>query len=122
MKSMDTNQPEKQLVLISRDLFFFSNIQFIAKSLRAEASLVNGLSQMNDHPGATCILVDLELPGLDFNALENIHDQSKVTIIGYAPHVKTDLFDAARKVGVTRLYSRGQLNRSTSEILSEGLR
>jgi len=121
VNTMNANQSQKQLVLISRDLFFFSNIQFSAKSLGADASLLNGLSKMKDHSEATCVLIDLELPGLDFNELKKMNDQAGVTIIGYAPHVKTDLFDAAKNSGLSRLYSRGQLNSSTSEILLEGL-
>jgi len=118
---MNVNQANRRVVLVSRDLFFYSNIQFMASSLGAEASLMKSVPNVSDCHEQTCYVVDLELPGLDYGALGKLIEQQGCQVIGYAPHVKTDLFESARNAGVSRLFTRGQLNQSTQQILSEGL-
>ena len=67
------------------------------------------------NPGV--VLLDLELPGVDFAAV--VAGCRSHVLAAYGSHVKVPLFDAARAVGVPVLLTRGQVHARGGEIVSQ---
>ena len=110
-----------QLVLLTTDLFFTSKIQGPATHLGFRVKIVSSQPGLDsfDLNQLAGVIVDLELPGLDFARLsETIHTHA-VKFIGYGSHVKTNLFDSAREAGIGLLYSRGEISSKLPEILNQ---
>lgn len=66
------------------------------------------------------LLVDLEAAGLSPDVLAGAVGHAHVArVIGYGPHVKTGLFDAAREAGLQDLMSRGQFSAQAAGLVAD---
>ena len=67
------------------------------------------------------VIVDLQLPGLDFRTLSQQvrARRPEAKLIAYAQHVRTDLIDSARSVPDSRILTRGQFSRTPLSDLLE---
>ena len=96
-------------LLVTRDLFFSSQIEGLARSAGVTLQIVPRLPQLNSDLNCDLLILDLELPELDFEELAQQLDSQEFLTIGYGSHVKTHLFDEARKAGLAQLVPRGRL-------------
>lgn len=111
-----TDPPE--LFLLSSDLFFPSRIQSTARSLGIKTQLYSKASDLTQIPDEAHLILDMELPNLDFAALESAIAEKRIHAIGYAPHVKIDLIRGGQSAGMSKIYTRGQFTESLADILT----
>ena len=112
-----------KLVLLSRDLMLTSRVDGVATQ--------KGFATIHaaDHVGAVAaakdddcqiLFVDLQLPGLDINALVNgVREKAsrEVRIVACGPHVHEHRLAAAREAGCDQVVTRGQFDREADTIL-----
>lgn len=96
-------------LLVTRDLFFSSQIEGIARAAGVRLRIVSALPASSDELRCELIIIDLELPALNFDDLARLIQTREVRTVGFGSHVKTHLFDAAKQAGVGQLVTRGQL-------------
>ncbi|QDT65292.1 response regulator [Calycomorphotria hydatis] len=72
------------------------------------------------------IVVDLMTPGLDLESVTKLiaeipdSDNVRPILIGYAPHVRGDLFKAAREAGFDHVLPKSRLVMEVRQLLEEG--
>jgi DNA-binding NarL/FixJ family response regulator len=110
------------MILIAvRDLLFSSKIDAAAKRVGARiawasrgASLVEAARE--HRPDA--VLIDLGAP----RALEEVRsllsERPEVRVIAFVGHLRTDLIDEARALGVADVLTRGQLSANLEDVLA----
>jgi len=107
------------LQFLSADLFFQSRLQGHCTACGFKLQQIGRLDQLGSSETIRGLIVDLELPGLEFKRLGEVLAERQVSAIGYGSHVKTHLFDAAREAGMEHLYSRGEIDARGTEILKD---
>ena len=107
-----------ELILMTSDLFFASKIQGTAKLCNLILTVIQQLPGEEEFPAQSIFIIDLESAHLHFEALKTFLDSSSLQAIGYAPHVKKELFESGRDAGINQIYSRGQISRDLGTILS----
>jgi len=118
---MSHEQANPSVILVSRDIFFFSGVQSTASQLGCQVQLQNELPDKIGDSTFCMLVIDLELPGLNFDRLADYTLNDNVYTLAYAPHVKTDLIEQARQAGVNSVVSRGQFSQSFKAILTDKL-
>lgn len=107
------------IVLLTRDLLFASRFGAAADSLglplqtKLSAEQVIAECQTGRVSG---LLIDLETPDLEVEAVVNSVKTMVRDIVAYGPHVHTQRLADARQAGCD-VMSRGELDRSISEVL-----
>ncbi len=90
-------------LLLSDDLMFISRIVGTARSLGLEMKSARAPAPLLALAAAqppTCVLLDLQNPGLDIVAVvHSLKEIGKVTIVGYGSHVDAATLKAARDAG-----------------------
>jgi len=112
--------PVADVLILCKDLMLSSQIhgavQRAGRRGRTCLSISGCLQQLNAAP-VSYLIVDLETPELDPVQLkEAIGPECR--IIGYAPHVREELFEAAQAAGWDAALTRGQAVRKIETILS----
>jgi hypothetical protein len=105
------------LQFLSFDLFFQSRLQGHCAANGYRLQQINRLDQINSPETIRGLIVDLELPGLDFVRLGEILIENQLPALAYGSHVKTHLFEAAREAGIEHRFSRGEIDARGVEIL-----
>ncbi|MGE5594829.1 MAG: hypothetical protein ACM3S1_02200 [Hyphomicrobiales bacterium] len=101
-----------EVAVLTRDLMFFSAVEGVAGAMGHRAVQHESLDALGD-PGI--IIADLGSLDLDPAALA-AHDPLRTH--AFAPHVRTDLFAAARAAGL-QIYRRGALATELPRLLTE---
>lgn len=104
-------------LLVTSDLFFSSQIEGIARAAGVTLRIASDLPDPGEELGEELLILDLELPTLDFDELARLVQTHELRTVGYGSHVKTHLFDAAKQSGIEHLVSRGQLRDRLPEFL-----
>ena len=105
------------LQFLSVDLFFQSRVEGHCRACGFSMQQINRLDRIGPPETIRGLIVDLELPGLDFVRLGEILTANQIPALGYGSHVKTHLFEAAREAGIENLFSRGEIDARGAEIL-----
>lgn len=104
----------------------FANSNKLLGSLAPESSQAE---QVTSQPSSTrlasdgkeplLVLVDLQLPGIDFRSFvtELRAHSPQFQVVAYAQHVMTGLLDEARAVADVRVWTRGQFHKATLDQL-----
>jgi len=132
------------VVILAQDLMMVSNVRKLAQERGWQFRSVGTLTQLIQTPSVSPIdflLVDLQLPGLKLTELADwMNDHNRQTadpsdseidppnasaesrspvVIGYAQHVYADLLSQARKMGLDRVVTRGQIMNGLDGLLTE---
>lgn len=113
------------VLLVADDLMLTSDVSGYATmqqvpftNVRADELLSWLQNSGEDH--RVLLLIDLSTPNLNAPILtEAAQHDCVVQVIGYGPHVKTDLFDAARDAGLQNLMSRGQFTAQAGGLIAD---
>lgn len=108
------------LLVMVRDLLFGSKIDAAAKRTGVPVAWVgrgSTLAETAREQRPHSVLVDLGEP----RALEDVRalrsDLPDVRVIGFVGHLRTDLIEEARSLGVIDVLTRGQLSASLDDVL-----
>lgn len=96
-------------LLVTRDLFFSSQIEGLARSAGVSLRIASRLPESHVDLDCDLMILDLELPALDFEELAKRLATDAPRTVGYGSHVKTDLFEAGRKAGIEQIVARSHL-------------
>ena len=114
------------VVFITSDLMMASNATAHARQqgveIRQVSSAERGLEIVKESR-PHLLLVDLQCPGLDIQALgtslSELADAISPLTVGFAQHVETDKLQAGRDAGFDQIMTRGQMNSQVAQIISE---
>jgi FixJ family two-component response regulator len=121
---MDTgaiDQNAQSVVVLNRDLFFGIRLNQLLKQLGFRAVLAKSqelfLTELSKADVALGI-IDINF-GPDWNGIaEAIASQQQPPIIAFGPHLDVDGLRAAKKAGVTRVFSNGDFSKDTAAIIT----
>ena len=121
---MSESNNHKTVLFVSNDLMFASKVKHAAISQNLEFKSANGLESVrqvlesNDRD-ISLIVFDLVAVADSIDKLAPIAQSHQVSTIAYAPHVQTDMIESATRIGIQKVFTRGQFNRDVAAILSE---
>jgi CheY-like chemotaxis protein len=123
------NSRPRTLVLGITDIFFLGRIEAALAAMPAgtpvpvHARADQPLHRLCEASQPCVLILDLQDPSLDpLGEVARIKAgplSDKVEIIGFLPHVRLDLRDAARKAGVDRILVRSAFTKLLPQILAE---
>ena len=100
-------------IFLSDDLIFTQQVSNAIAVSGCEYQTVANLDQarsvINDEPKPNALVVDLNLPGLDFAAVVELASQETARCIGVASHVHQAKIDRAKEAGFDHILTRGQI-------------
>ncbi len=109
------------MILVAvRDLMFSSKIDAAARRVGAQVAWAPrgvplAAAVVDRNPGA--VVADLGEPGA-LEALREVRSvRPAVRIIGFTGHLRTDLLNEARALGIEEVLTRGQLSASLDDVL-----
>lgn len=108
----------KLFYAVVTDLFFIGKISSFAKAVEAKVVFVDSyehLIEKIEDSKPDGVLVDLN-SFLTLGHIDHIRSKYDVTIIGYLPHVQTELMDRAKKV-CDSVMSQGEFANNLVKIL-----
>lgn len=109
------------VLLVSADLFLGSRVRGAAevagRSLEVASSGRSAVERVADGR-FRLVLIDLETPGLDLEAIMDGREARLTTYVAYGPHVRTGLLDGARRAGCDVVLTRGQLDASLGNLMA----
>ena len=108
------------LLVAVRDLFFGSKIDAAAKRLGVSVAWAPRgvpLATAAQERRPDVILVDLGEPGAMDAMRAILADRPQTRVIGFLGHLRTDLMDEARAIGIEEVLTRGQLTSSLDDVL-----
>ncbi|HEX9288600.1 MAG TPA: hypothetical protein VF904_03665 [Anaeromyxobacteraceae bacterium] len=109
------------MVLVAvRDLLFGSKIDAAAKRLGVEVVFAPRnmpLSAFAQERRPQMILADLGEPGFMAELRAILGHAPATRVVGFLGHLRTDLMDEARSLGVEEVLTRGQLAASLDDVL-----
>jgi FixJ family two-component response regulator len=116
-----TDQSAQTIVVLNRDLFFGIRLNQLLKQLgyrvvlaKSQESFVVGLGAADVALG----IIDINFgPGWDGIA-QTIASGAQPPIIAFGPHLDIDGLRAAKKAGVTRVFSNGDFSKDTAAIVT----
>ena len=115
----------KTVAIVSRDLIFKSKVSELSKQFSRGVSAVRDQAGLREalELGATLVLIDLSLPGLDRPAmLSDIQSCGRpVRVVAYFSHVDHELEAQARAEGIAEVLPRSAFVKLLPEILSQEL-
>ena len=102
------------LCVLSRDLMFYTAVEGVAGAMGHRARLLEQLTEI----GAPDLLVaDFGSVTTDMAELAASADPMRIVI--FTPHVRVEVFSAARASGIANVYRRGALATELPRLLSE---
>ncbi len=115
------------ILAVLDDLMFTSKIRATAAQLGLSVSVIRSreaaLAALRLSP-ATLVILDLDNPRTDplgiVAAMREDPVLRSVTTLGFASHVHTDVMQAARQAGVTRVVARSAFAQHLPEMLGGG--
>ncbi|MGD9711451.1 MAG: hypothetical protein AB7V46_05215 [Thermomicrobiales bacterium] len=118
------SRPKRRLLLLNRDLMAGIAVANTAKALGLAVDRVtseHGLVQRWTEAKAETALVVLDLNApVDWEQLELVlEDSAGAAVIGFGPHVDIDGRRAAKKAGLTRIYSNGEFHRTMRQAIAK---
>ena len=110
------------IVFVTQDLMILSAARSVlpeSSSLKQVASITR-LKALITETSVRVLLVDLQTPGLDLNALAAAHASLEPTpkMVAFAQHVNIALLEEAKK-RLPHVLTRGQFNSKLPEILAQ---
>ncbi len=109
------------MVLVAvRDLLFASKIEAAARRLGIALSWAPrgvALSAAAAERNPRAVLADLGEAGILAELRAILAQRPETAVVGFLGHLRTDLLDEARSMGVTEVLTRGQLAASLDDVL-----
>jgi CheY-like chemotaxis protein len=113
------------ILFVSSDLFLGSRvtaaIRAAGRSADVAASGAAAGQRLSESSAYRLVIVDLETPGLQIDALLAARQEPRPAVIAYGPHVQVPRLQAARQAGCDLVLTRGQFDGALPELLSEWL-
>lgn len=110
-----------KIVILCSDLFFLSKITGVADQLGLAHSTTSNCKQALEHikdETSQLILIDLNLPNLDWEMLTSIHQSdSHLQSIAFGSHVDTEKFQVAQAAGCTQVLPRSRFSAQLPQLL-----
>ena len=121
METGGTLQTAQTIIVLNRDLFFGIRLNQLLKQLgyhpmlaKSQESFVAGLGAADVALG----IIDINF-GPDWDGIaEAIASEGQPPIIAFGPHLDVDGLRAAKKAGVTRVFSNGDFSKDTAAIIA----
>ena len=112
-------------LLVSRDLFFASQVTGVASRLGHRVVMEGNPQQAMTRagePGCRCVILDLGLPGLaPADLIAALPGNKRPRVIAFDAQVNESRIAAARAAGCDAVYTRGQFSAGLPTILAECL-
>ena len=111
-----------KIIAAVNDLFFASKIAETAKHSNMEVAFVKNQFELFDYLSkeTELIIFDLNNNNLDLNAVKEIRSNkslSKVSIVGFVPHINAELKDKALEMGFDKVYARSEFSKKLADII-----
>jgi len=111
-----------KIIAAVTDLFFASKIAETAKHSNIEVAFAKNQLDLFDYLSkeTELIIFDLSNKDLDLNIIKQIRSNkslSKVSIVGFIPHVNAELKDKALEIGFDKVYARSEFSKKLDEII-----
>ena len=110
-----------KIFILTSDLIFKTRIQSIVNSLNFSAIYLENIDIYNFNSGDSPVLIitDLEHDSLDFEKITKFKTESarRISLIGYCPHVRTDLMENANNSGFDLVLPRSKFVYRLPDIL-----
>jgi hypothetical protein len=121
METGATDQTAQSIIVLNRDLFFGIRLNQLLKQLgyraalaKSQESFVAGLAAADVALG----IIDINF-GPDWDGIAHaIASGNHPPIIAFGPHLDVDGLRAAKKAGVTRVFSNGDFSKDTATIVT----
>lgn len=110
-----------EVLIVCSDLFFASPMHGAAKQAGfAAKTALSGSQALKLLDGGTFawVVVDLELPQLDLDAIVTASKTASARTLAFGPHVRTNLLEQAQASGFERVLTRGQVAAKLADVLS----
>ncbi len=121
METGSTDQTAQTIVVLNRDLFFGIRLNQLLKQLGYRVVL----AKSQDSFTADLLSADVALGIIDINfgpdwdgIAQAISSGNQPPIIAFGPHLDVDGLRAAKKAGVTRVFSNGDFSKDTAAIIT----
>lgn len=105
------------ILLFVRNLMFGEKIQSAARSAGYRLEPFDPARPPSEP--ADLIIVDLGEPGWEEAVAWAKAQEARPRVLGFGPHVRSDLFEAARKAGVDRAVANSKLAEDPAGLMSE---
>jgi DNA-binding NtrC family response regulator len=113
--------PAPQIIILCSDILFLSKITGVADQLKFSFSTAISCKKAAENltdEARQLILIDLNLPNLDWELLASIHrPDSKLVSIAFGPHVDTERIEKAKIAGCTQVLPRSQFSVQLPKLL-----
>ena len=107
-----------EVVVYTGDLIFSSKISSTGAAVNVPVRVVSSVGDLA--PGAALLLLDLEAPGA-IEAIERCRTMLPTPrIVAFGPHVRDDLFTAAREAGADEVLARSAFVTRLTALLEAG--
>ena len=121
MESGAVDQSAQTIVVLNRDLFFGIRLNQLLKQLGYRVVLAKSQEAFVENLGAADValgIIDINF-GPDWDGIaEAIAGGAQLPIIAFGPHLDVDGLRAAKKAGVTRVFSNGDFSKDTAAIIA----
>ena len=121
METETTDESAQKVVVLNRDLFFGIRLNQLLKQLGYRAVLEKSQDTFVADLGAEDValgIIDINF-GPDWDGIaEAIAGGALPPIIAFGPHLDVDGLRAAKKAGVTRVFSNGDFSKDTAAIIA----
>ena len=111
--------PSHDIALLCNDLFFCSQIEGTAQANGAKAKSVDDVAaalKLIDPAGTKLVIVDLDTRDVDCSQLMAGLPQPRPRVIGFFPHLRIEVRDAALAAGFDAVLTRGQFSAQLVEL------
>lgn len=122
---MTETTPAPQIIILCSDMLFLSKITGVANQLGFSFCTALSCKKTLEHltnKVRQLILIDLNLPNLDWEILASIHHpDSNLVSIAFGPHVDTERLEKAKAVGCTQVLPRSIFSAQLPQLLQRAL-
>ena|SRR3989338_3707316 len=111
-----------KIIAAVNDLFFASKIAETARQSNEYVTFVKNQYELFDYlnKNTELLIFDLSNKKLDLSMIKEIKGNqilSKVKIIGFLPHVESELKSKALELGFDKVYARSEFSKKLAEII-----
>ena len=112
------------VLMLSNDLVFPSRVASLGREQGHSVSIASTpaalLAEADRLDDLLLLILDLATPGCDSGDVIDQLKQRQLSpkVVAFAPHVKTNLLEAARKAGCDQVLTRGQFDRELNDLLN----
>lgn len=93
-----------KIYIIENDLLFLSKIIDAAQKKKLDSNIIRDVERIAHITPPATIVANLENNTTELlNKLQDSIEQKKITVIGYCAHVKTDIIQEAKEIGIVTL-------------------